>query len=246
MSIESDCSGCGKRLRVADEHRGKKARCPHCNTVYVVGGETTQSAKDPFLSSEVTSPLSSAKTSAADEAGTQWLMRTPEGNTYGPVSRKELDGWQRDGRISADCFLRTATSNDWQPAATVYPQLQSRVTSPGVSTADTGSGDPYRPPGFSPGPSTVTGSGQRSYQTPHRGVLILVLALVGWSGCPILTVIALVMAFQDLAEMKAGRMDPEGRQLTEAGKIIAIIYLGLTALSMFGFFCVMCAGAAGN
>lgn len=38
MPIDSQCSGCGKTLRVNDEFAGRKARCPMCGTIYVVGG----------------------------------------------------------------------------------------------------------------------------------------------------------------------------------------------------------------
>ncbi len=33
MPIEMSCTGCGQTLRVADEHAGKKARCPACGTI---------------------------------------------------------------------------------------------------------------------------------------------------------------------------------------------------------------------
>jgi hypothetical protein len=36
MPIESTCQGCGRLLRVADEHAGKLARCPNCQTIYTV------------------------------------------------------------------------------------------------------------------------------------------------------------------------------------------------------------------
>jgi hypothetical protein len=33
MSIELNCSGCGKRLRVPDDSAGKQARCPACGEI---------------------------------------------------------------------------------------------------------------------------------------------------------------------------------------------------------------------
>ena len=39
MPIDTVCN-CGKRLRVADEHAGKKARCPQCGAIYVVPSPT--------------------------------------------------------------------------------------------------------------------------------------------------------------------------------------------------------------
>ncbi len=50
MSIELNCTGCGQMLRVADEHAGKKARCPACGTIVEVplsAGELPREG-DPF------------------------------------------------------------------------------------------------------------------------------------------------------------------------------------------------------
>lgn len=54
MPIDSICSGCGKTLRVNDEFVGRKARCPACGNVYVVGeGLTNLSVANPNPSFEV-------------------------------------------------------------------------------------------------------------------------------------------------------------------------------------------------
>lgn len=74
--------------------------------------------------------------------------------------------------------------------------------------------------------------------TPHRGGLILALGIIGLvAGCIILSPIAWVMGNQDLTEIRAGRMDPEGEGLTQAGRILGIIgtvimifYVGLLCL----------------
>jgi len=77
---------------------------------------------------------------------------------------------------------------------------------------------------------------------PHRGTAILVLGIVGLvigllgSFCCaifgiaglICGIIAWVMANKDLKEMSAGRMDPSGRGITQAGKICGIISVILT------------------
>jgi len=67
---------------------------------------------------------------------------------------------------------------------------------------------------------------------PHRGVLILVLGILGLLCCFILGIIAWVMGSGDLREMDAGRMDPSGRGLTQAGKICGIISV---VLAIVGF-----------
>ena len=58
---------------------------------------------------------------------------------------------------------------------------------------------------------------------PHRGVLILVLGILGIVCCVICGIIAWVMGSGDLKEMDAGLRDPAGRGLTRAGKILGII-----------------------
>jgi len=59
---------------------------------------------------------------------------------------------------------------------------------------------------------------------PHRGAVILVLGILTWFICPIvLGIISWVMGNADLKAMDAGQMDPEGRGLTQAGKILGMI-----------------------
>ncbi len=58
---------------------------------------------------------------------------------------------------------------------------------------------------------------------PHRGVLILVLGILGIVCCFICGIVAWVMGNGDLREMAAGRMDPSGQGLTQAGKICGMI-----------------------
>lgn len=66
---------------------------------------------------------------------------------------------------------------------------------------------------------------------PHRGTVILTLGILGIVPCFICGIIAWVMANNDLREMKAGRMDPEGMQFTQAGKICGMVGVLLTAAS---------------
>ncbi len=58
---------------------------------------------------------------------------------------------------------------------------------------------------------------------PHRGATILVLGILGIAFCCILGIIAWLMGGNDLREMDAGRMDPTGRGMTNAGRICGII-----------------------
>ena len=73
---------------------------------------------------------------------------------------------------------------------------------------------------------------------PHRGPVILTLGIVSLvfsTACGfILGIIAWVMGNADLREMDAGRMDPSGRGLTQAGKICGMIsvILGVIGLAI--------------
>jgi hypothetical protein len=58
---------------------------------------------------------------------------------------------------------------------------------------------------------------------PHRGVLILVFGILSFVVCPFFGVAAWVMGNTDLREIAAGRMDPSGRDLTQAGRVCGIV-----------------------
>ncbi len=69
----------------------------------------------------------------------------------------------------------------------------------------------------------------------HRGVLILVLGILGIVACALCAPFAWIMGNKDLEEMKAGRMDPEGEQLTQVGRILGMVGTGLMVLG----FCIV-------
>jgi formate hydrogenlyase subunit 4 len=67
---------------------------------------------------------------------------------------------------------------------------------------------------------------------PHRGGLILALGILGLVCCFICGIIAWVMGNNDLREMAAGRMDPSGQGMTQAGRICGMISV---ILQIIGF-----------
>jgi hypothetical protein len=69
---------------------------------------------------------------------------------------------------------------------------------------------------------------------PHRGVLILVLGIIGLVACQILGPVAWILGNADMKEIKAGRMDPEGESMTNIGRILGIVATVLLVVS----FCV--------
>jgi hypothetical protein len=67
---------------------------------------------------------------------------------------------------------------------------------------------------------------------PHRGGLVLALGILSLVSCPLLGLVSWILGRADLAEMDAGRMDPMGRGSTEAGKVLGVVSLALTALML--------------
>jgi hypothetical protein len=74
---------------------------------------------------------------------------------------------------------------------------------------------------------------------PHRGSTILTLGILSLVVCgPIMGPIAWSMGHSDLQEMQAGRMDPEGEGITNAGKICGMIGT-ILSLVIIGFYCLI-------
>ena len=96
-------------------------------------------------------------------------------------------------------------------------------------------------------PPVATAQAQAPVQSvaPHRGVLILVLGILGIVCCFICGIIAWVMGNNDMREIDAGRMDPTGRGLTQAGKICGMVgvILWIVAIAMQVLFLLLGMGA---
>jgi uncharacterized BrkB/YihY/UPF0761 family membrane protein len=76
-------------------------------------------------------------------------------------------------------------------------------------------------PPYQPGPPPTQ---------PHRGVMILVFGILGIVCCIVFGILAWVFGNQDLQGMDQGRVDPSGRGLAQAGKILGIISVPWTVL----------------
>ncbi len=220
MAIDTTCQSCGKHLRVADEYAGQQAQCPNCHALYTVPPRSVGMA---------------LTLAAPGEYPDSWQMKTPEGLVYGPVTKLEHDHWCTQGRNTPRCQLLPERRDNWMWAAVVYPELhQSEDTMKPVGSMSPVTA--YAPMPIAPG--------SIYYPKAHRGMLILVLALLGYvSFCFVVSAVALILGWQDLSEMKTGRMDPEGRMLTLIGLILAGIwvvvnvgYIGIVILGLAGVF----------
>ncbi len=203
MPIETICQTCGRRLRVADEYAGKKARCPQCQTIFIVPGQPV--------------PASTGQTDTApgpESGGERWQVRTPDGQSYGPVSKSELDRWVAEGRVPAEAGVLAESVGVWYPASELYAQL--RHSGPLSAASNPFADRPDAPAGF----QTVTTPG---FQRPHRGILILLLGLLSWVICPIFAPFAWIMGQADLRDMRRSQMDPSGMTLTQIGMVLGVV-----------------------
>ena len=74
---------------------------------------------------------------------------------------------------------------------------------------------------------------------PHRGTMILVFGILGLVICMPLGIVAWVMGSGDLKKMDAGLMDPEGRGITQAGKIIGMVATILAIVGIALWFLIV-------
>ena len=159
MPIEISCTSCSKRLRVPDTAAGKRVKCPQCQTILSVPAAETAGA-------------------SAGGGGDNYHLKTEDGQTFGPVPKKELDEWLQEGRITAECQLLKDGGDQWQWASDVYPQLagggaaadstagSSAGGAPqidvGGSSAGGGDDNPFAFAAADSSPTARTGGGRRS------------------------------------------------------------------------------------
>ena len=121
MPIEISCNSCSKRLRVPENAAGKRVKCPKCQTILSVPA---------------------AGGSAVAAGGAKYHLKTEDGQTFGPVPKKELDEWFGEGRITAECQLLKDGGDQWQWATDIYPQLEQGAAASAPAASPSGGGFP--------------------------------------------------------------------------------------------------------
>jgi len=238
MTIEFVCPGCQRRLTVPLTFAGKQASCPECGRVAEVPVPMPGSAEAEIVAevvppeNVVTTPMARPEQKVEPPAG-KWLLRTPEGLSYGPVSRAELEEWVRQGRVTSDCDVRCESESLWQSADKVFPAL-SPWTPGGKPPTPV---NPAKSLATPPANSSIAAdqAAELAKKAPDRGILILTLGIVGLVvQCPVFSIMAWVMGTADVQEMRAGRMDLDGLASTQWGRIlgmlVSLVWLGLAVM----------------
>ena len=130
----------------------------------------------------------------------QWFCIV-NGQQHGPVPLEVLRQWARESRVLPDDYVWCGGMAQWMPAGAV-----SGLFSHGTYSAVVAAG------------ACVPAADV----APHRGTLVLVLGLLGLVPLCLFIcgIVAWVLGSRDLREMDAGRMDPGGRGMTQAARIV--------------------------
>ena len=228
MAIEFECSGCSSTLRVPDEHSGKHARCPKCSTVNAIPANSGNSAGHMTGSSNAPSAPEPYKATAAGLDLFGSLENNSQSNESPPYPVDYSAG------SSVDYSQYTQPNPD--PSGSPSPSYD-----PSSGSSNYYSTEGYSTEGYTTS-SYSSGYGPTSHLLPHRGGAILTLGLLSLF-CNFLLipgVMAWVMGSDDLKQIRAGTMNPDGRGLATAGMIlgaigtvIGICFIAFAAASIF-------------
>jgi hypothetical protein len=210
MPIEITCTSCKKRLRVPDNAAGKRVKCPQCQSVLSV-------------------PAAGAASSGSSAGGGTWHLKTEDGQTFGPVPKKELDQWLTEGRVTGECQLLREGADQWQWASDVYPQLSGEAAASGpagggfpqIDTGNKGASDnPFAFAAQESSASTRVGGGRRTASTS-----VATRTSAATSGA------AATGEVSDKSKMVAGIL-----QIFPGGLGIGRFYLGYTGIGLAQLF----------
>jgi hypothetical protein len=160
-----------------------------------------------------------------------------QGQQYGPVDDAAIREWIKSGRVQPSDHVWTEGMAQWQPASQVAA-LSDAFADPSREQGAAQSGPAPVEGLYQPPQPQVPYEAQAQPYTPtrplkaHRGGQVLVFGILGMVCCLIFGIIAWSQGSSDIKEMDAGVMDPSGRGLTQAGRILGIIgcVLGIIGL----------------
>lgn len=144
MPISVVCNGCQKRLKAPDSAAGKRTKCPACQTVIQIPAAGASTGKE------------------------SWTVKTGTGDSYGPVTKSELDQWVKEGRLDDECQVLKEGAPQWQWASDVYPELAA-ASQPGQPAASDPFGQAANLPGQTPANPSPLGQASQPMGFPQQG-----------------------------------------------------------------------------
>jgi hypothetical protein len=214
MAFSIQCPACKRKLNVPDTLLGKRVKCPSCGEGFQASQTPSEAENAKKAKLPLTEGIAPAPKRSASPPPSKKVEEEPEAETEYENEEEEEPKPRARQRRSRD--------DDDEDGDERRPARRAR-------REDDEDDDDYERPR------------RRRRRQPHRGGLVLTLAIVSMvvSCCAlgglIMGAIALNMANKDLSDMAAGRMDDSGYGITMAGKICAIIGLVLALISfIFG------------
>jgi len=131
------CGACHQKFRIPENSYGEKRACPHCNAMIAIPFPT---ASQESFATNKGSEVSGGNLANATKSVTtsQWYVKTAIGQTFGPISRDELNSWVTECRITAQDQVLQEGSEQWQWASDVFPTLQNHLSvGTGASSSQT-------------------------------------------------------------------------------------------------------------
>ena len=224
MPVPVTCSGCSTRFRVPDKAAGKRIKCPKCQNVISVPAAdgVAQAPAAEAAAAKPTGPAKQKPKSLPD----LWHVKMSDGETYGPVLKKDLDEWVAENRVDdQDQLLREGT-DQWKWASELYPELDQ--------------GDQEGSP--SDNPFDFTASGSSSKPSANAGAL---------SGPPTAAALAAKQQAQAAAELSGNEKSDKKKMVAGLLGIflgafgVHRFYLGYTTIGIIQIvvsLCTLCIG----
>jgi len=217
MSALLDCPTCARSLQVPDDLQGDMVRCPTCGSSFSVPPESTEAAS---ATAAREAPVATVSLKPMEIGEHQIIPRVPELKLT----------------LVAEERANPRPSNTPHPQPTYPPTDDEVCPACGERVPDQAQccircGESFQDRDDPSWPHLDC--------EPHRASLVLGLGIgsivlaatcfLSFIGLP-LGIAAIVMARGDMKKMRAGTMDPDGRNTVQAGSICGIIGTILNAL----------------
>lgn len=229
MTIEFNCPDCNKLLRTSDERGGQTANCPACGSVVSVPRVELYNVDIP------SDDIYDDDDDVYDDAGDDHAIPSTTGKEdFDSVFSSDATGSTRSQQKHQEFDEFAELDDDVFRGEKTCPMCGNANSLTAKQCSHCGENLFYQQSYQQPYQQSTQEFGE---QASHRGGLILGLGIASFFTCCLfLGIASWIMGGEDIREIDAGRMDPTGRDLTQAGRVLGIVSVVLQA-GIVLFFC---------